>query len=282
MKRGMISSAWFSSGKSRAASWQQFWEMMALSADPLLATDLVEVTNLDERYEAMCEELRSLLELTESDRFLNVGCGAGLFESRLDGAVRQIVGLDLAWNMLIKARALNDHRGRVALLQGTATALPFVDRTFDRILANSVTHYLSATELSAMLAELRRVLRPEGRIVIGDVEEPAPPLIERLRRIARREGMIGVLRRCFSRLLGPIARLYRRVREDYLVARGRLHPVEKPAPIIRHRREDLLRWAANQGFEAQIVEQGAGALFSNRFNVILTVKTSRLKSNHHS
>ncbi len=275
MKHEPIGSRRFSSRKPRAASWQQFWEMMALSADPLLAADLIQVTNLSEKYESMCRELQSLLELTESDRFLNVGCGAGLFESWLDGAVREIVSMDLAWNMLIKARALNGHRAPVTLLQATATALPFADHTFDRVLANSVTHYLSAAELSAMLAEFRRVVKPGGRIVIGDVEEPAPPLIERLRRLARREGMAGVLRRSFSKLLGPVVQLYQHAREYYLVARGRLHPVEKPAPIIRHRREDLLRLAADQGFEGQIVEQGAGALFSNRFNMVLTVKTDR-------
>ncbi|NUW36332.1 methyltransferase domain-containing protein [Nonomuraea sp. SMC257] len=97
-------------------------------------------------------------------RILDAGCGSGpLFaELRDRGAV--VTGIDASAGILEKARQRlgADADLRVADLAGP---LPFPDDTFDDVIASLVLHYLE--DWGPTLAELRRVLRPGGRLLIS-------------------------------------------------------------------------------------------------------------------
>ena len=95
-------------------------------------------------------------------RILDAGCGSGpLFaELRDRGAI--VTGFDASAGMLeIARRRLGDDADlRVADL---GRPLPFPDSAFDDVIASLVLHYLE--DWTAPLAELRRVLRPGGRLI---------------------------------------------------------------------------------------------------------------------
>ncbi|WP_327587816.1 methyltransferase domain-containing protein [Nonomuraea sp. NBC_00507] len=101
-------------------------------------------------------------------RILDAGCGSGpLFaELRDRGAI--VTGIDASAGMLEMARQRlgTDADLRVADL---ADPLPFPDDTFDDVIASLVLHYLE--DWGPTLAELRRVLRPGGRLLVS-VEHP--------------------------------------------------------------------------------------------------------------
>ncbi|MET9224237.1 methyltransferase domain-containing protein [Lentzea sp. NPDC003310] len=102
-------------------------------------------------------------------RVLDAGCGAGpLFAALRDrGAV--VSGFDVGAGMVRQARLRlgADADVRVADLAGP---LPFPDGGFDDVIASLVLHYLR--DWGPALAELRRVLRPGGRL-IASVNHPA-------------------------------------------------------------------------------------------------------------
>jgi SAM-dependent methyltransferase len=101
-------------------------------------------------------------------RILDAGCGAGpLFEALQDrGAV--VTGFDASPGMLAVARR---RLGADADLQvaDLAKPLPFADGAFDDVVASLVLHYLE--DWGPPLAELRRVLKPGGRL-IASVDHP--------------------------------------------------------------------------------------------------------------
>ncbi|WP_435875110.1 class I SAM-dependent methyltransferase [Nonomuraea fuscirosea] len=101
-------------------------------------------------------------------RILDAGCGSGpLFaELRERGAV--VTGVDASAGMLeLARRRLGDDADlRVADLAGP---LPFPDETFDDVIASLVLHYLE--DWGPALAELRRVLKPGGRLLVS-VDHP--------------------------------------------------------------------------------------------------------------
>ncbi|MEW9549378.1 class I SAM-dependent methyltransferase [Nonomuraea sp. NPDC050783] len=101
-------------------------------------------------------------------RILDAGCGSGpLFaELRDRGAV--VTGIDASAGMLEMARRRlgADADLRAADLAGP---LPFPDDTFDDVIASLVLHYLE--DWGPALAELRRVLRPGGRLLVS-VDHP--------------------------------------------------------------------------------------------------------------
>jgi ubiquinone/menaquinone biosynthesis C-methylase UbiE len=106
------------------------------------------------------------IQLAAGERLLDVGCGTGLLLAHLielDPAA-DVAGVDLSSAMLVEARRRLP--SRVPLLAGDAELLPFASRAFDVIVSSSSFHYWPDPALG--LAELRRVLRPGGRLVITD------------------------------------------------------------------------------------------------------------------
>jgi ubiquinone/menaquinone biosynthesis C-methylase UbiE len=91
-------------------------------------------------------------------RVLDLGCGTGRNLPLLPASARA-VGLEPAWPALRRARRRAPH---VALVVGSAEALPFRDGTFDTVLSGLV--FCSVEDPPRALGEVRRVLRPGGRL----------------------------------------------------------------------------------------------------------------------
>jgi demethylmenaquinone methyltransferase/2-methoxy-6-polyprenyl-1,4-benzoquinol methylase len=83
----------------------------------------------------------------------------------------RVVGADFAENMLERAREKADERGeQVEFIQADALALPFVDSTFDG--ATVAFGIRNVSDLGAGIAEMVRVVRPGGRVVILEITTP--------------------------------------------------------------------------------------------------------------
>jgi len=104
------------------------------------------------------------------DNILDLGCGNGLLTAELAravGATGHVTGLDPSPSMLTPAQARCAGFDNVDLLEGTAEKMPFPDRRFDKAASVQVFEYFS--DARPALRELHRVLRPGGRLVIGDI-----------------------------------------------------------------------------------------------------------------
>ena len=101
-------------------------------------------------------------------RILDAGCGAGPLSAALRDRGAIVTGFDKSAGMieLARRRLGGDADLQVADL---GSALPFPDNTFDDVTASLVLHYLE--DWGPALAELRRVLRPGGRLIVS-VEHP--------------------------------------------------------------------------------------------------------------
>jgi arsenite methyltransferase len=105
------------------------------------------------------------------DRVLDAGCGPGFYVAELldrvgpDGSV---VGVDSSPQMLALAAHRTEGRPNVELREGDVSALPVQDADFDRALSVQVLEYVA--DVPAALAELYRVLRPGGRLLVWDVD----------------------------------------------------------------------------------------------------------------
>lgn len=99
---------------------------------------------------------------------LDIGTGTGRIAELLAPRADRVTALDKSPDMLRIARArLQDlPAGKVDLVQGDFTALPFADGTFDTVLFHQVLHY--ALEPETVLAEAARVARGGARIAVVD------------------------------------------------------------------------------------------------------------------
>lgn len=97
-------------------------------------------------------------------RVLDVGCGSGPLSAALRAKGAIVTGLDASPVMIELAR---QRLGEDAALQvaDLSRPLPFADGAFDDVVASLVLHYLQ--DWTAPLAELRRVLKPGGRLILS-------------------------------------------------------------------------------------------------------------------
>jgi len=117
---------------------------------------------------------------------LDVGCGAGSCHPRIANAGAAVVGVDLMAGMLREARAADTALDPLpALVRADAQALPFPVMSFDRILCAGVLYHVQGCERA--LLEMRRVLRPGGRVIISTNGAYAMRRIYELHRNAARE-----------------------------------------------------------------------------------------------
>ncbi len=110
-------------------------------------------------------------------RVLDAGCGNGNLLMRAlkkengrkksGGPALQIIGMDFSGNMLGRAAHRAKSDDRAGFLQGSVTALPFRDLSFDRVVSSGVLTCLPNTETAERaLQEFYRVLKPEGVLVV--------------------------------------------------------------------------------------------------------------------
>jgi arsenite methyltransferase len=114
----------------------------------------------------------SLGELRPGERAVDVGCGVGmdsLIAGRMVGPEGRVIGVDMTQVMLEKARAAAEEAGlgNVEFHQSYAEELPVPDGWADVVISNGVLNLMP--DKAAVLDEMFRVLRPDGRLQIGDI-----------------------------------------------------------------------------------------------------------------
>ncbi len=102
------------------------------------------------------------------DRVLDACCGTGDLAVAALQAGATVTGLDFSERMLERARRKSDE---IDWVQGDAEKLPFEDASFDAATVGFGVRNLA--DLERGLAELRRVLRPGGRVAILEITKPS-------------------------------------------------------------------------------------------------------------
>ena len=117
------------------------------------------------------QEMITLARLTDGHKVLDVGCGTGnLLRSTGKRHPRaELTGLDPDPKMLATTRRKTRRAGlSVRLNRGFAQELPYADGEFDRVFSSLMFHHLDSTSKDELLAEVKRVLKPDGVLVLAD------------------------------------------------------------------------------------------------------------------
>ena len=113
--------------------------------------------------------LRSFISACDfqlTDWVLDVGCGPGIVSKEASHVAHRVIGLDNSKEMLTECE------GDFNLMFGDVGDIPFPAQTFDKVLARNVFHHMTKNLRDGM-RECRRVLKPGGRIIIGERVPPA-------------------------------------------------------------------------------------------------------------
>jgi ubiquinone/menaquinone biosynthesis C-methylase UbiE len=129
---------------------------------------------LGRRYLEMALEL---LSVVEGEMVLEIGFGTGHCLKRIAkfvGPAGKVYGIDISPRMIGKTKKRLDKEGlanRAELCCGDATYLPFNDSTFDAVFMGFILETFDTPEIPRLLAQTKKVLKPDGRLVIVDMSK---------------------------------------------------------------------------------------------------------------
>lgn len=112
--------------------------------------------------------LKTWAHISPEETVLDIGCGTGEFERLLlaDNPQQRMIGVDISEEMLLLARQKCHAYPNVTFQTASALALPFTNNSFDIVVSASTFHYFD--DPVAALEEIKRVLKPNGKIIILD------------------------------------------------------------------------------------------------------------------
>lgn len=107
-----------------------------------------------------------ILEVCAATGFLSRIIATGLPHARISA-------LDRSAHMIAQGRLRAEGLTNIGFVQGDATAIPYPDSSFDVVLAAFGLSVLSSTARGQCLAEIHRVLKASGRLLVVDIDDPA-------------------------------------------------------------------------------------------------------------
>jgi SAM-dependent methyltransferase len=124
------------------------------------------------------EQLKHAVGMSPDAVVLDIGCGAGHASFALAPLVREVHAYDVAESMVATVARVARERNliNIATRQGPAEALPYSNASFDIVVSRLSAHHWR--DVPKALCEVRRVLRPAGRIVWIDVAGHPDPLLD--------------------------------------------------------------------------------------------------------
>lgn len=127
-------------------------------------------------YAAVQEEALAELRGHQPRSVLDVGCGTGIFASRVDRDLTPggVAGCDLSAGMLAEAAGRSR---RVAWVRGDSARLPVRTGWFDAVVCTQAFHFF---DQPAAWSEFRRVLAPGGHALVGMINPATAPAARRL------------------------------------------------------------------------------------------------------
>jgi ubiquinone/menaquinone biosynthesis C-methylase UbiE len=140
----------------------------------------VQLLTLGKEKKARLETVE-LAHVRSGERVLEVGCGTGslaLAAAQRVGAAGEVCGIDPAPKMIeLAQRKAAKKELKVDFRIGVIESLPYADHSFDIVLSSLMMHHLPDDLKSVGMAEIYRVLKPGGRLVIVELDSSRFSLI---------------------------------------------------------------------------------------------------------
>jgi ubiquinone/menaquinone biosynthesis C-methylase UbiE len=192
-------------------------------------------------------------EIGPEDSVVDLGAGTGLLSLLAAAEAKRVWAVDLSDRMCeyLATKARSAGLDNVETVASTIVSLPLVDSSAEVAISNYCFHHLSDSEKLTALREVRRVLLPGGRLVIGDMMF-SPTRLDRRSRAVLKDKVLAMFRK------GP-AGLWRLVKNAFRFLTGRWE-----RPVTPEWWENALRETGFVAIEVQTLEHEGGIVCARK------------------
>ena len=243
----------------------EFFDQLARSTDSYLNTARM-VSLRPGVFKLTMADIDRKITLQKTDSVLDLGGGCGQLTELLAVRCGSVVLCDGAASVLETAQRQLQTHSNVSYVQADITKLPlpFGDSQFDTVICYSVVHYLqSMAQFAALLDELLRIVKPGGKILVGDM-----PLVDRYQKnLAERE------KNKVRKILLNLRYRMKRGATQFLYKRKGLDPSQVSG--MRYDRQAVLEVLNQKGLEKfEFIEQDRRLPSADSREDLLIVKES--------
>lgn len=125
------------------------------------------------RAERRAQFLISAGEITARKKVLEIGCGTGVFTGKIVRTGAEIIAIDISPELIERARE-RDVSSNVQFEVMNVEKMDFPDNNFDSVVGSSILHHLN---LEKAFLEIKRVLKPEGRVAFAEPNMMNPQIM---------------------------------------------------------------------------------------------------------
>jgi ubiquinone/menaquinone biosynthesis C-methylase UbiE len=138
------------------------WDRYVAQAELVARTD---------GFQALRDRILERAEIARGEVVADIGAGTGLLTLPAAETAERVWAVDISPQMCgyLATKALSAERHNIEPVVASAVSLPLVSGSVDVVISNYCLHHLGHAEKLVALAELHRVLRPGGRLVLGDM-----------------------------------------------------------------------------------------------------------------
>lgn len=208
--------------------WRQFWGR----AHRIYVNDRHRAVH----YRRVADDILSVLPERPDVTVLDYGCGDAFEAPRVAQRVQRLYLFDAVPEVVARLRERFADQAKIAVL-GEGELMAVAPASIDLIVVNSVVQYLQPEELAAMLATARRLLRPDGRLVVADVIDPESGAAADVFSLLRCAAGNGFLLAALGGLVATFFSDYRRLRAS--------------VGLATYREAEFLRILNDAGFDAR-------------------------------
>jgi SAM-dependent methyltransferase len=130
----------------------------------------VNTRHRDVHYRKIADDLRALVPSPKA-AVMDYGCGEATSADYLAESCGHLTMVEAAPNVMAALKARYGGNGKISVI-GPAEAAAKPAASFDLIVLHSVAQYLSGAEFDGLLATFRKLLKPDGQLVVGDIVPP--------------------------------------------------------------------------------------------------------------
>ena len=178
---------------------EKFWEKYFKVYD---------VLNIVIPYQELMIKLEKELSLKQDDIILDVGSGTGNLMIRIKDKCKKVIGLDFSEEGIKIHKSKDSTTG--AILCDITQKFPFSDNYFSKIVSNNTIYTLNQEQQKNTLSEIRRVLKPGGKLVVSNVIKGFSPIkiyIDHISKSIKKEGVAKTITSFFV-LLSPTLKMF--------------------------------------------------------------------------